>query len=710
MSETLNASFTQQSLGVSFQGQSLGASVRESERVPTPGEKGDPGFSPIVSVEDIPGGHEVTITDEQGDHSFDVMDGAPGEEGAPGKDGKDGMTPEIFTTAVTLSPGSSAYANTTGTVEQPLITFGIPRGDTGAAGKDGTDGKDGKDGKNGTDGKDGADGVSPEVTIANITGGHSVTITDADHPGGQTFNVMDGAPGQPGTTTYTDLTDKPSINGTTLSGDVTITAADVGALPDTYTAPVTSVNTQTGAVVLSKSDVGLGNVDNVQQYSASNPPPYPVTSVNGSTGAVTVTVPTKTSDLQNDSGYITDAGVTSFNGATGAVTYTAPVTSVNSQTGDVTLSIPSTAADVGALPDDTKYAASPTVGGVASKAAAIPFGKLDGTSTATVMTAQVSGITELKSGVCMWLTNGVVTGGSNFTLNINSLGAKPVYQSQAAAGRVSSVFNVNYTALMIYNEDRVAGGCWDYVYGYDSNTNTVAYQVRTQNTTLPMDSITYRYRLLFQSPDGTKFIPANNSNSTNATASRTVIQTPIDPFGLIVYYGTTASVAAGARPNSSYLWQQFNDISIGYSFNNTGAAATMTQWEPLYLKCTPQSDGSAIIDSTTPYVQALPTTEDGKIYIFLGTTASATTFMLTLEHPVYHYKGGHVRLWTNADVGVTSVNGSTGAVTLSIPSTASDVGAVAVAQGAGHAGEFLVVGSNGNVTTMTLSTWQGGSY
>ena len=38
----------------------------------------------------------------------------------------------------------------------------------------------------------------------------------------------------------------------------------------------------------SKSEVGLGNVENVKQYSASNPPPYPVTSVNGKTGAVTV--------------------------------------------------------------------------------------------------------------------------------------------------------------------------------------------------------------------------------------------------------------------------------------------------------------------------------------------------------------------------------------------------------------------------------------
>ena len=37
-----------------------------------------------------------------------------------------------------------------------------------------------------------------------------------------------------------------------------------------------------------KSEVGLANVDNVKQYSKSNPPPYPVTSVNGKTGAVTV--------------------------------------------------------------------------------------------------------------------------------------------------------------------------------------------------------------------------------------------------------------------------------------------------------------------------------------------------------------------------------------------------------------------------------------
>ena len=49
-----------------------------------PGTPGDPGFSPTVSVEDITGGHRVTITDAEGDKSFDVMDGKDGEGGDGG--------------------------------------------------------------------------------------------------------------------------------------------------------------------------------------------------------------------------------------------------------------------------------------------------------------------------------------------------------------------------------------------------------------------------------------------------------------------------------------------------------------------------------------------------------------------------------------------------------------------------------------------------
>lgn len=45
------------------------------------------------------------------------------------------------------------------------------------------------------DGDPGEDGFSPAVTITPITGGHRVTITDEEHPSGQSFDVMDGSGG-----------------------------------------------------------------------------------------------------------------------------------------------------------------------------------------------------------------------------------------------------------------------------------------------------------------------------------------------------------------------------------------------------------------------------------------------------------------------------------------------------------------------------------
>jgi lysophospholipase L1-like esterase len=131
-----------------------------------------------------------------------------------------------------------------------------------------------------------------------------------------------------------------SVNGKT--GAVTLGAADVGARPSSWMPSASDVGalpasttiptkvsqltndkgyitgyTETDPTVPSwakasskpsynKSEVGLGNVGNVRQYSASNPPPYPVTSVNGKTGAVTVDVPTKVSQLTNDKGYLTE--------------------------------------------------------------------------------------------------------------------------------------------------------------------------------------------------------------------------------------------------------------------------------------------------------------------------------------------------------------------------------------------------------------------
>lgn len=126
------------------------------------------------------------------------------------------------------------------------------------------------------------------------------------------------------------------------------------------------------------------------KYDASNPNGYvdaaqaanaaPVQSVNGQTGTVSLSIPTRTSDLTNNSGFITAAGapVQSVNGETGAVTVSvptnvsqltndsgfvnasgaataSPVQSVNGQTGAVALTIPTVPTNVSAFTNDAGY-------------------------------------------------------------------------------------------------------------------------------------------------------------------------------------------------------------------------------------------------------------------------------------------------------------------------------------------------------------------
>ena len=389
------------------------------------------------------------------------------------------------------------------------------------------------------------------------------------------------------------------------------TASEVGALPDTTVIPSATSQLVNDSGFIVGADVPSNETDpTVPAWAkASSKPSYTASEV----GALpdTTVIPSATSQLNNDSGFITSSA------------------------------LPTNVSD---LNNDVPYAVANT-DGAALNTMAIPMGAVDATSTATVFTATVQGITELKTGVCMMLSNHVVTSASGFTININGLGAKHCFNNMTNATQDTTMFNINYTMLFVYDEtlDSNAGGWWLYR-GYNSDNNTIGYQIRTNSMSLPMNDKVYRYRILFTNMNGDEFIPSNTSTSTNATASRAVIQTPIDPFGRIVYYGTTSAVSAGSRPSAAALWEQYA-LTLGYSFNRTGAALNLTLWKPVWLKCAPQSDGSAIIDDTTPYVQDLPTTEDGKIYIFLGVAYSATQVEMTLQHPVKHYKDGAIRNW-----------------------------------------------------------------
>lgn len=276
----------------------------------------------------------------------------------------------------------------------------------------------------------------------------------------------------------------------------------------------------------------------------------------------------------------------------------------------------------------------------------------DGRSSNTAgLVGTCSFLTEVKNGTRILYHLKYATAAST-TLNLTlvggtTTGAKKVYrqgttQLAASIGIAGCVLPLTYfTAL-----DSGAGG-WMMDNSYDSNTNTIGYQLRTNSSIMVTSDACRYYKIFFTSADGNKWIPAAASTVNSATSAKTVNQKPIDPFGRIVYCSATTSYAAGADIAATTIWDQYN-LTLGYSFNRTGAALTLTTKTPVYIKCAPQTNGSAIIDSDTPYVQALPSTEDGKIYIFLGIATSATQVELYPNHPVYYYKGGAIRLWTDA--------------------------------------------------------------
>ena len=68
------------------------------------------------------------------------------------------------------------------------------------------------------EGTQGIDGVSPAVTFAEITGGHTMTVTDKTHPDGQSINILNGQNGTDGVS--------PAISITDIAGGHRLTITD----------------------------------------------------------------------------------------------------------------------------------------------------------------------------------------------------------------------------------------------------------------------------------------------------------------------------------------------------------------------------------------------------------------------------------------------------------------------------------------------------
>lgn len=213
----------------------------------------------------------------------------------------------------------------------------------------------------------------------------------------------------------------------------------------------------------------------------------------------------------------------------------------------------------------------------------IPFGQVDSTSTDTAYTAQIEGITSLYDGVCVYLKNGVITSNKNgFTLNINSLGAKPVYDTLAAATRSGTVFNVDYTMLFVYNSSRVSGGCWDIFYGYNSDTTDLEEALTpltgTTETLTPMqvyNAIKSGKSVVLQYTDDTygllSYTNFNVAESMNVIVANTIAYFN-NTYVLAELWGDTTTNVWGFITTS--LVESLNELGICYANCTTAFITT----------------------------------------------------------------------------------------------------------------------------------------
>lgn len=206
------------------------------------------------------------------------------------------------------------------------------------------------------------------------------------------------------------------------------------------------------------------------------------------------------------------------------------------------------------------------------------------------------------------------------------------YDSMKKIANISEYSTTNYAAITEY--DGSNNGL------RETGDDTNIWQLRHNSGNFVVTTALYRYMICLQKNE-TTLIPMNTVNNSTAT-TKTLTTDEFNPFGAIVYYNSTTTVNANASVGASTLFEQIA-LDLRYSFN-TGT--TLTAHKDVYMVAVPQTNGMAKLHST-PITQTLPTSENGLIYILLGRAYSNYQIELYPIHPIYQYKNGNLRLYTN---------------------------------------------------------------
>ena len=353
----------------------------------------------------------------------------------------------------------------------------------------------------------------------------------------------------------------------------------------------------------------------------------------------------------------------------------------------------------------------------------IPF--VAGTQTAQTgsWTGVCNDITALYDGltIAYWLPRaGSGNATLNLTINGNDTGAKNCYYSGTT--RLTTHFGAGNIIYLTYQSAANINGTtyegWWANANYDSN-DTGYYHRRIYPNMKAGSNKIYPYTLIMQLPDG-RWESLVTSNSTGTSKARNTHGFLLGHI-LLMYYNETYT--ENQNLSTYRIWSAHTGlIDHRYSFNTANDATNGTiGYKPIYLVGSLGSDGLFYLAEKW-WTQTLPTTADGKIYIYIGDAYDYYRMTFTEDKPMYIYTNGKLREFSQD---AATVAGYT--IAKDVPSNAvftdtwkalSTSQAGYVAQAPNDTGKFLrgdatwaaVTKANvglGNVENTALSTWTG---
>ena len=231
------------------------------------------------------------------------------------------------------------------------------------------------------------------------------------------------------------------------------------------------------------------------------------------------------------------------------------------------------------------------------KSMVVGFANAAGTTSA--YTATITGVT-LTHGTIIALYNAVGANAASATLNVNSLGAKPIYYNASAIP--ASRYPNKATCLFMYNTSIVSTGVWQLIYSYDSNsTYTAASATPLMDGTAAVGTATKYAREDHVHPTDTSRAAASHSHTKSEITDFPTSMTPASH----AHGNITNAGAIGSTANLPVITTTSGKLTTG-SFGT--AANTFCQ-----------GNDSRLSDARTPTSHAHGSiTNDGKV----GTAAN----------------------------------------------------------------------------------------